>query len=81
MNLTTEADLAADVFHLPEQKVAELRRQHSWPHVRLGRFDIRYTDEQVAAIVEMHTKRPGANTNPSAKGLPGQTPRSQRRAS
>lgn len=75
--LTTEAALAED-FGLTPEKVAELRRRHQWPHVRLGRFDVRYTDEQVAAIVAMQTVKPAAV---KSAGISGQTPRSARRAS
>lgn len=75
--LTTEAALAED-FGLTLEKIAELRRRHHWPHVRLGRFDVRYTAEQVAAIVAMETVK----TAPAkATGLAGQTTRSARRAS
>lgn len=76
MRLITEAALAAD-FDLPVGKVAELRRRHRWPHVRFGRSDVRYTVEQVAAIVAMQT----VETKPAKPviGLPGQTSRSARR--
>ena len=77
MRLTTEAVLAED-FGLTPEKVAELRRRHQWPHVRLGRFDVRYTDEHVAAIVDMETVKT-APAKPT--GLAGQTTRSARRAS
>lgn len=77
MNLTTEAQLAAEILSLSETKVADLRRRHRWPHVRLGRFDVRYTDEQVAAIVAMETVKPKAETK---VGLAGQTARSARRS-
>ena len=72
--LTTEAALAEE-FSLAPEKVAELRRRHQWPHVRLGRFDVRYTDEQVAAIVAMETVKT-APAKPT--GLAGQTTRSAR---
>ena len=77
MRLTTEADLAED-FGLTPEKAAELRRHHQWPHVRLGRFDVRYTDEQVAAIVDMETVKTSA---PKPVGLAGQTSRSAKAAS
>lgn len=77
MKLTTESALAED-FGLAVEKVAELRRRHKWPHVRLGRFDVRYTDEQVAAIVALETVRPkAAKSSPS---VAGQTARSARRS-
>lgn len=77
MKLTTEAALAED-FDLTSEKVAELRRRHRWPHVRLGRFDVRYTDEQVAAIVAMETVKVAPAKVP---GLAGQTARSAGRSS
>lgn len=80
MNLTTEADLAEE-WGIPLPKFAELRRQRGWPHVRISRFDVRYTDAQVEAIVEMQTKRPERTTTPQAGRLPGQTARSARRRS
>jgi hypothetical protein len=77
MKLTTETELA-DTFGLTVEKVGELRRRHNWPHVRLGRFDVRYTDEQVAAIVALETVKPKAAK--SAANLSGQTSRSARRS-
>lgn len=75
--LMTEAALAED-FGLSAAKVAELRRRHKWPHVRLSRFDVRYTPEQVAAIIAMQTVKPTAS---KSVGLAGQTARSAGRAS
>ncbi|MBO9523145.1 MAG: hypothetical protein J7518_16555 [Nocardioidaceae bacterium] len=80
MNLTTEAELAENVLHIDPARAADLRRQKGWPHVRLGRFDVRYTDEQVRTIVEMHTRLPEATTDAKVTGLPGQTGRSKRRS-
>lgn len=74
--LTTEADLA-EGFGLTPEKVAELRRRHKWPHVRLGRFDVRYTDEQVAAIIAQETVKP---QKAAVSGISGQTSRSARRS-
>lgn len=74
MNLTTEAQLA-DQFGIAVEKVADLRRRHRWPHVRLGRFDIRYTDEQVADIVRLHTEKVATPATPDLK-VSGQTARS-----
>lgn len=76
MKLTTEADLAED-FGLTPEKAAELRRRHQWPHVRLGRFDVRYTSEHIAAIVAMETVK-SAPAKPTA--IAGQTTRSARRS-
>lgn len=57
MKLLSEAELAED-FGLDEEKVAKLRRKHRWPHVRLSRFEVRYTEEQVRQIVDSQTTRP-----------------------
>jgi len=66
-SLTTEANLA-EQFGLTVEKCAELRRRHGWPHVRLTRFDIRYTPEQVQQILAMQTVRPIGSTKPSPTG-------------
>lgn len=50
MNLTNEVDLAV-MFDITAEKAAELRQKQKWPHVRLTRFDVRYTDDQIAQIV------------------------------
>lgn len=47
--LITEPELAEHLGIDPE-KVAKLRRTKKWPHVRVTRFDIRYTEAQVAQI-------------------------------
>lgn len=76
--LITEAELAVDVLRLnSESEAAELRRKHKWPHVRLGRFKVRYTEDQVAAIVAMQTTKPKAEPVVS---LSGQTKRSRGRS-
>lgn len=73
MNLTTETQLA-EQFGLDIEKASELRRRHNWPHVRLGRFDVRYTDAQVEQIVALHTSAPKSESG--AATVPGQTKRS-----
>lgn len=79
MRLTSEADLAA-AFGLDEDKVAELRRSQHWPHVRLTRFDVRYTDAQIEQIVAMRTvAAPKARPEKSA-AITGQTARSAKRS-
>lgn len=77
MNLTTAADLA-EQFGIPESKFHELRRAKQWPCVRFGRFDIRFTDEQVEQIVAMQSVKP--DTRNPRPALPGQTQRSARRS-
>ncbi|MGZ4518926.1 MAG: hypothetical protein ACXVXP_00340 [Mycobacteriaceae bacterium] len=76
MKLTTEADLAAAFGITPEQ-AADLRRTKNWPHVRLTRFDVRYTDMQVEQIVASHSVTPKRTPAEDA----GLTKRSAARAS
>lgn len=76
MNLTTDTDLAAQ-FDLDLERFHVLRKRHNWPHVRLGRFDIRFTDAQIAQIVASHSVTPSK----SAAGDTGLTQRSAARAS
>jgi hypothetical protein len=75
LELTREADLAAD-WGISPAKVARLRCANKWPHVRLSRFDVRYTDAQIEQIVAMQSAVGG----PRAKSS-GLTSRSARRAS
>lgn len=73
--LITEEQLA-DLFALDVDKLRELRRRERWPHVRLGRFEIRYTADQVSAIIVSHTVTAGRRRSPEDHGL---TPRSASR--
>lgn len=57
MNLRTEADLA-EFLAIDAAKAADLRRRHSWPHIRLGRFDVRYTDAQVDQVLAIESVAP-----------------------
>jgi len=71
--LTTDTELAAR-FGITVERFHDLRRRHGWPAVRLGRFDFRFTDEQVAQIIAMQTEKPDAKTGPKTPvTLPGQT--------
>lgn len=64
MNLTTEADLAAK-FGITPAKAAELRKRRGWPHVRLSRFDVRYTDVHIEQIVASHSVKPSKSAGES----------------
>lgn len=77
MNLTPEDDLAV-MFGITAEKAADLRKRQSWPHVRLTRFDVRYTDEQIAAIVKARSVAGEQVIAGSASGL---TSRSAKKAS
>lgn len=78
MNLTTDQQLAEE-FGVSVERLHELRRRHHWPHVRLGRFDVRFTDAQVEQIVAMHSETATA-TGGSDLRLAGQTARSAARS-
>lgn len=74
----TDRELA-DRLSISVQKLHELRKRHDWPHVRLGRFDFRFTEEHVAQILERHQaggKRPESVATPA---VTGQTARSASR--
>lgn len=73
--LTTDQELA-DQFGITVQKLHKLRLRNGWPCVRLGRWDIRFTAEQVDQIVRMHTEAPAGALALAA--IPGQTVRSAR---
>lgn len=77
MNLTTPETLA-ETFGITAEKLHELRKRHHWPHVRLGRFEIRFTDAQVEQIVAMHSEAPKKQAAPLK--VAGQTARSASRS-
>lgn len=74
-NLLTEEELAQRLRVSP-RRAGDLRREHDWPHVKLGRR-VRYTEHQAKQIVALQTAKP-APKKPTA--LPGQTARSARRS-
>ena len=55
--LTTEADLA-ERFGIGPEEAATLRQKQKWPHVRLSRFKVRYTDEQIEQIIAARSVSP-----------------------
>lgn len=77
MNLHTEPEVAA-LFGITTEKAADLRKRQSWPHVRLTRFDVRYTDDQIADIIRLRTVAGEKAPTGKATGL---TRRSARKAS
>lgn len=77
MNLITEAQLA-DEFGVTVEKVREWRKRHNWPHVRLGRFEVRFTESQVEQIVAMHSQAPKKAESVTVE-VAGQTARSASR--
>lgn len=75
--LITDGALA-DEFGIDVERLHKLRRRYAWPHVRLGRKDIRFTPAQVEEIVRMHSE--DAPSLPSSVAIAGQTKRSARRS-
>lgn len=76
MNLHTESAVA-DLFGITAEKAADLRKRQSWPHVRIDRFTIRYTDDQIAEIIRSRSEA-GVKAPTKSTGL---TSRSARKAS
>lgn len=79
LNLTKEAALA-ELWGVDRLWMAERRRRDGWPHVRLTRFDIAYTDAQIAEIIDRYTVV-GEEQSPAPASLliEGQTARSASR--
>ena len=75
--LATESDLA-EALGLSVEKIRELRKTRKWPHVRLTRFDVRFTEEHVEQIVAKHTVET-RDLGP-APTVAGQTAASRRRS-
>lgn len=76
MKLHTE-EAVAELFGLTPAKVADLRVRQTWPHVRLTRFDVRYTDDQLAEIIRLRSVAGEKAPSGTGKGL---TARSARRS-
>jgi len=76
MDLVSDTDLAEE-WGLSLKEFHALRKRHGWPHVKLGRFQYRFTRDQIAEIVATSTVKPKAQT----AGESGLTDRSARRAS
>jgi hypothetical protein len=71
VNLTTDTDLA-EKFDLDLERFHVLRKRHNWPHVRLGRFDIRFTEDQIEQIVASHSVAPKRDIG-NTSGLTGRS--------
>jgi len=78
MRLTTDSELA-ELFHVSVEKLHDLRKRHHWPCVKLGRFDVRFTEAQVEQIVAMHSEAPARPSPRTVPAVTGQTPSSARR--
>ena len=79
MKLTTDVELA-EQFGVTVEKLHDLRKRYGWPHVRLSRFDFRFTEEQVAEIVASRTVAPSRRAPGAPAAAAGLTERSRRRA-
>lgn len=77
--LLTDADLAERIGGVSAEQVAIWRRTYDWPCVKFGR-QVRYTPEQVEAIVAKHTTDPKAKKAAAPTLIEGQTKRSARRS-
>lgn len=81
LRLHTDVEVA-DLLGLEVDALHELRVRHRWPCVKLGRFHVRFTDDQVRQIVAKHTD-PGKPTKKTVdeqalRPLTGQTKASAR---
>ena len=47
-----------EMFRIPPAKVRDRCKQRVWPHMDISARTIRFTQEQVDAIVELMTKAP-----------------------
>lgn len=74
----TSEEQLAEQFGITLRRARELRAKHQWPHMRFGRFGIRYTATQVSAIEDLMTVR--QRQVEKAAGLPGQTEGSKKRS-
>jgi hypothetical protein len=77
--LLTPAELG-EQLGLDEAAVLKLRKRHHWPHVRLTRWDIRFTEAQAEQIVAQHTVTGSTPTPAATSKIAGQTSRSARRS-
>jgi len=79
MRLTTDTELAEQMGISLEQ-LHQLRKRRRWPCVRLGRFEVRFTDAQIEQIIATHTES-GARPRRADDRPPvaGQTQRSAAR--
>lgn len=77
-DLIRAADLAAELGLEDEAHLHRLRRRKGWPCVKISRFDVRFTPEQVERIIAIQTHEPA---KPKTAGpVSGQTKRSARRS-
>jgi hypothetical protein len=68
MNLTTAADLAK-TWGITEDQLHHYRVRNNWPCVKFGRNDVRFTDEQLAAILEIQSHSGGSKAKKRSGGL------------
>ncbi len=79
MRLTTDAELA-EQMGISLERFHQLRKRRRWPCVRLGRFEVRFTDAQIEQIIAMHTEsRARPRRVDDRPSVDGQTQRSATR--
>lgn len=80
----------ADLLKVDLEDFHVLRKRYSWPCVKVGRFKFRFTEEQVAEIIELQStsstasaasrrRAVAAAATPAAFKISGQTKRSAAR--
>lgn len=80
LHLIHESDLA-EILDKPIEWVASHRRKDHWPHINFGRFDKRYTDQQIAQILAMYEVAPKTKVEATALDIAaGLTKRARRSA-
>lgn len=75
-DLFTPEELAAKL-KLSVERTKSLARQHDWPCVKFSSKSVRYSPENVAAIIAQHAYTAEV---PKRGGLPGQTALSRARS-
>lgn len=55
--LLTDVELA-ERLSIDVKKLHVLRNRHGWPHVKLGRNDVRFTEQQAEQIIASRTVAP-----------------------
>lgn len=70
----------AEEMQLPLATFLSLKKRHHWVGVKFGRFNLRFTEEQVKEIVRQHTESKNNAGQGSVGPLPGQTARSAARS-
>ena len=80
--LRSDQDLAT-ILGKSQAAVKQMRLKNKWPHVKLNRNTVRYTDAMIAQIISSMTVSPAAEPSDDRAApvvaIKGQTSRSARR--